>query len=381
MLLLLTISCLEPYQPALDHRPIDYLVINGFVNATEGSASVKLSHAVSISDAGAPLPELKATVSIEENSGASFDLTEQDSGRYRAQGLTIKKDAFYTLLVRTKSGKKYLSEPILILDTPPIDSLSFSISNDGNGLTILVDTHDPFGKTRFYAWDYIETYEYRTPFYSGYKRVNKIPVPRKADELIDRCWRTLPSTTILTSSSKGLREDIIHHFRLTTIPKNSQKITVRYSILVKQMALSESEFEYLEQLRKTTENLGSLFGIQPSVVVGNIHQADDPTASVLGYFGGAQVTEKRFFIGQLDMPEDFRIPFDTEGCVADTTCNPTAPPPSLSICVPVEELAPTHEILYDIRNMSGDIIGYVWSLARCADCRLKGGVARKPDFW
>jgi hypothetical protein len=57
------------------------------------------------------------------------------------------------------------------------------------------------------------------------------------------------------------------------------------------MAISETEYDYLGQLRKTTEDLGGIFGTMPTSVTGNIHQLGDAQAPVLGYFSGAEIRE------------------------------------------------------------------------------------------
>src|SRR6478609_7370189 len=125
--------------------------------------------------------------------------------------------------------------------------------------------------------------------------INRMLKYRKQEEQIYACWRTEPSPTISIGTSSGLTEGIINRHVLTYLPRESQKISVRYSILVSQIAISKAEFDYLGQLKNTTEGLGSIFGTMPTSVTGNIHQVSDAQTPVLGYFSGAAITEKRFF--------------------------------------------------------------------------------------
>ncbi|MEK6782310.1 MAG: hypothetical protein AABY93_11415 [Bacteroidota bacterium] len=49
-LFLLVLSCIEPYDPYVDQETPNMLVVDGFVNATDHSATVRLSRTQPISD-------------------------------------------------------------------------------------------------------------------------------------------------------------------------------------------------------------------------------------------------------------------------------------------------------------------------------------------
>jgi Domain of unknown function (DUF4249) len=375
---LLVLSCIEPYDPPVEQRVLDILVVEGFMNATDRTASVRLSHTLTISDSNKPIPELNANVSVRSSHGASYLLSELDSGQYLARDLIIDKNSLYTLHIKTKSGIEYVSDTIRVKETPPIDSLNFGISNDERSLTVRVNTHDPKGKARYYAWDYIETYQYHAVFFSGFTYINQKPNYRKPEESIYTCWHTLPSTSIVIGSSSGLGEDIIHQYPIVFLPKESSKISARYSILVKQRAISAEEYNYLSVLRKTTENLGSLFDTMPARVTGNIHQENDASATVLGFFSSAEVSEKRFFIERDQLPEEFKILQPKQGCVLTDTC-PAPPPPFTGSCIPIGDLSHNAILIYKIEDMGG--LFYQYTTPECGDCRKQGGTTKRPDFW
>jgi hypothetical protein len=376
-ILILSLSCVEPYDIPTDPAIQDILVVDGFMNATERIATITLSHVQHVEDSGAPTPETNARVSIESLTGEVYNLPEVTAGVYIADDLTIDTKEQYTLHVSTMNGKQYISETIRVYDTPAIDSLYVGVSNDGEGVNILLNTRD--GKTRYYAWDYVETYEYNAPFYSGYKfDLNHIPINRGPDDLIYRCWRTIASSSITIGSSVRLAEDIIHAFPITTIPKGSRKTSVRYSILLKQRTIGELEYNYLYQLRKNLENIGGLFGVSPGTVTGNMREVNGSSV-VLGYFSGAEVKEKRFFVRHEQLPDYLRVQPSREGCQVETTCFSNEPP-MLAACSAIENVSESSIL---VSQVSGGAAGFAftYTTSKCGDCRDHGGITQAPDFW
>ncbi len=377
------LGCIEPYEPKIKQDVVNILVVEGFMNATDETASVKLSQTLTISDPGEPTPESHANVSIQSSLGDSYLLTEQDSGLYVAKDILIDKSAFYTLHITTQDGIAYASDTIRAKGTPAIDSLNFGVSSDERNLTVQVSTHDPTNTSRYYAWDYVETYQYHAAFYSGYVYRDGKLLHRLPEEDIYTCWRSVPSTNITIATSSGLGEDVINHHSIAYVPKESPKISIRYSILVKQRAISAAEYDYLTVLRKTTESLGGIFGTTPATIIGNIHRVDDESFPVLGYFSGGEVTQKRFFIERNQLPENFRVPTDRGGCTLEQTCD-LLPSPSQGPqqCVPLEVIIYNSIIISDV-SLPGALgpSAYYYTTQECGDCRKHGGVTKRPEFW
>lgn len=370
-------ACLEPYQPPAILGDVDVLVVDGFLNSTDGSATVRLSHANALSSQNKIKPESNATVSIHTEGGTFLTLTEQDSGMYTAAGLNIDPAAKYQLSVRTIDQNEYFSDYVEIKQSPAIDSITWEAKEDG--LNILVNAHDAMGSTQYYRWDYVETWEYHAPVLSQFKLVNKQPVYRDPAELIYTCWRTVPSTKISIASTVRLAEDVIYNYPIVFLQMGSSKISVKYSILVKQRAISKNEFAFLEQLQKTTESLGGLFDPQPSQVTGNIHNITNPSDPVLGYFSAGSVNEERFFLNFYDLPDHLNK-FPRPGCQVDTVCLVRSMPPPYQCSLAVADLSGTELIGHAL--YSGPFLnGYTLTNAVCADCRAQGGTLTKPAFW
>ena len=358
-------ACVDPYQPPFTNEITNILVVDGFINASDQSATVKITRAVRLSDAKAPSPEKKAIVSIEEKGGAVTSLAENGNGIYSKKGIGLNSSKNYRLTITAADGKKYTSDFITLQQTPPIDGVRWETSPDG--VNIYVNTHDPSGTKPFYRWNFEETWQYNSVFDSSVKLINGTVVVRSIDEQLFDCWKTVPSSDILVSSTVRLKETTIHDFPITFIPKGSQKLMKRYSVMVNQFSISKEAYDYWQQLRKTTTNLGGLFDPLPSQVTGNVHSESDPLESVLGFFSGGSVSSKRIFISLNDLPPALRIPRSIGDCGIDS----------------VLDVRKVEGVAFLLISPYGTPfpVGYLYSSGGCVDCRKQGGTTTRPDFW
>ncbi|MBI3221044.1 MAG: DUF4249 domain-containing protein [Bacteroidetes bacterium] len=370
LLLVISYSCLEPYPPPTIDGGTSYLVVDGFLDSKTGSANVKLSRIIPLSSTDVAPAEASAIVKIERNDGTSFTLSERGAGNYEAKNILVDPSKKYRLYIKTNADEEFQSDFLSSKATPAIDSVTWKVYNNLEGVSVLVHTHDATNATRYYFWSYEETYEFDADYFSGLKlsggTVNAIPL---ADQTYT-CWRTLSSQQILVGSSSRLSVDAIANFPITIIPKRSQKLFKKYSILVRQRALSIDAYTFWENLKKTSEGLGSLFDPQPGKVVGNIYNVTNPSNPVLGYFDISEVTEKRLFISYSDLPDALQLSKPSSSCYIDT--------------VFIAELprfeGNTNSIVGSVQ-IGGDIIGYLFAPPYCSDCRYSQGTTQKPSFW
>ncbi len=360
-------GCVDPYEPHFSEGIPTLLIVDGFINSSNQSASVRLTRSVALSDSNVPAPDNNASVVMEEQGGTQRTLSNQGSGNYASQGLKLNPSGKYRLVITTFQGKRYTSDFIdLQVATPPIDSLQWK-TVDG-GVNIYLDSHDPSGMNRYYRWNFVETWHYTSSYDSEIKLADGQVVARDINDHIYNCWKSTSSTVILIRSTVRLSTAIINDFLITIIPKESIKLKKRYSILVNQYSISEEACNYWQQLQKTTENLGGLFDPLPSQVKGNLHSESDPKETVLGYFSGGAVTSKRIFISINDLPVEFRAPGHTEECI--------------EFSIPKKDVALLNGVAYLlIRPLDPPFNSYTYSFKDCVDCREKGGTNIKPDFW
>ena len=252
-----------------------------------------LSRVQELSLAGSLLPEWNAVVMIESEDGLTFPLLEDGFGKYSSGHLTLPFYKNYRLNITTADGNKYLTDFVVAKKTQPIDSLEWSQNSDVN---IYVNTHDPLDSTKYYRWDYIETWNYMSNVQSPWGVENRMIFLKDSLTQTDSCWRTRLSTDIITANSLALSEDLISHFMVATVPVNTEKISDRYSILVRQYALTKEAYQFFETLKKNTEQTGSLFDPQPSQLPSNLHCITHPEEKVVGFVYATSVTEGRIFI-------------------------------------------------------------------------------------
>ncbi|MBC7849869.1 MAG: DUF4249 domain-containing protein, partial [Chitinophagaceae bacterium] len=288
-------GCREEYLPPAIATKNNFLVVEGFINSGNDSTIIKLSRTKNLSDTTFEIPELNATVIIRGKSGSIFNLPHQGAGRYASAPLALNSTDEYQLKINTAGGSSYESDYVKVKQTPEIDSISWKQDRDA---TIFVSTHDATNSTRFYRWEFIETWEYHSYYDSnlGYDYVANQLFYLDSSQLRTVCFLSARSTDVYLSTSKNLSDDVIENFPLSEIPNGSDKIGVRYSILVKQYAMSQTAFQYWQQIRKNAKELGSIFGTQPAELIGNLHSITNPNEPVIGYMSASSVSEKRIFI-------------------------------------------------------------------------------------
>ncbi|TXK48604.1 DUF4249 domain-containing protein [Pontibacter qinzhouensis] len=365
LLFLFLSSCEEPYMPKEIVAPNRFLVVTGFIN-TNGATRINLSRTQNLSDASAPLAETGATVWVEGEGGGTFTLEETTAGTYEHSGFDVSSFRQCRLRIRLRN-KEYASEYISIKQTPPIDSLTWRA--DATGLDILVNTHDPQNQTRYYRWEYDDAWEYLSQFYADLEYVDgQVRARDQNSPEIYRCFQFGKSTDIKLGNTIKLSEDRVHEALLLRLPSNSVRLRSRYSMLVRQYALTKEEFEYYDILKRNTENLGTLFDPLPSQLTGNIKSLSDPTEIVIGYIGAHSVQEMRLFISAPELPGRWRRP--PSGCVLDTIGVSEVPFfLDRGVNLPVAEFVEF-----------GRVSGYTIADAPCVDCRFYGTNVR-PSYW
>jgi hypothetical protein len=359
-------GCIEPYDPPLDDSNIDLLVVNGFLDASAGTATIALSRTQPVKSTEKSPPETGAYVYIEDDMGMLYPLSERMPGNYYGVVSGNDTDTRYRLVIETGNGREYVSGFIAIVETPPLDSISYSITNDG--VQFEVNTHDPTNVSRHYRWKYVETYEYHSPFTSNYMFTETEIVERPPDQAINVCWKTNASTNIIVGSNQHLKESVTSKVQVAFVPKGSIKLTVKYSLLVQQQALTPEEYNYWLNLQKSTEQLGGLFDPLPSEVTGNIKSTTSPAEKVLGYFGGGIVRELRRTVRQEQLPREV-VGYNGNYCVLDTLLLEDIPNVSRATLF----IGEAHNAVF--------LIGYTSSTANCIDCRVSGGTTEMPAFW
>jgi hypothetical protein len=360
------ISCRDPYEPTLVSRNANFLVVEGYIAGDNKTTNIRLSRLNNYEEK-AFKAELGAIVTLEGQDNSLQRLNDVNrSGNYTAI-LNIATDNKYRLRIKTSNGKEYLSDPLEVIVTPEIEDL-FWKQND-NGITIMVNTRDPKNETKYYRWEYEETWTIRARYFSAWEYKNGRLVERMMDAWFPtECYNDFKSTNIVLASTAHLAEDNLRNQPILDISTSTPRLNIKYSILVKQYGLNRKAFQFWQNIQKNTENMGSIFDPQPTQLPSNIKCITDPSEMVVGFISAGHYKEKRIFISRSDLPA-MRISTGFENCLIDTvdlTRTSLDAVFGAGFIVPIE-----HD----------PIIGLITSSSlECADCSRRGSPVR-PPFW
>ena len=276
LMILGSLNCKEVYQPPATQNNPNLLVIDGIIISGIDSSVITLSRTRGLSSLEPSEKVLGAQVSVVGETGVEYGLSDEFNGRYISYGLSLDTSQLYQLKILTPDGNEFRSELSHVRTSPPIDSVYWG-PDSANNVHIYLNTHDPTNNTRYYRWEYVETWEYHSAYQSFLQLVNDIPVFRPLNEQVYRCYKTQASSTIDVTNTSRLSSDIVNKFEINSVPDGSEKISEEYSSLVKQYAITAEAFNFWQNLKKNTEQLGSLFDLQPFTELGNIHCVNDLT--------------------------------------------------------------------------------------------------------
>jgi hypothetical protein len=375
-LLLSLFGCRKPFDPETIKGFSSALIVEGVINPT-GVTRIYLSRTLDLDDKVSVKPELKAIVQVVSENNTVQSLAEGANGLYSLAQLSLNSSQKYRLKVKTSDGREYQSDLLTVRNTPPIDS--FEWVREPNGVGIYISTHDNQNGTKYYQWDFEENWELRSKDEAMYTAVNAVTgggvrvVARDPKEvpLMFTCYKFQRSTNIDIVSTAKLSADVVAKHPIVFIPNGSEKLDVRYSILIRQYAITFEAFEYLSMMKRNSEQLGSFFDAQPTELIGNIRNINDPKDVAIGFVTIAPVLEKRIFITKADVPGwTFRL-----NCLDIVVKNH---PDSLA-----RYFGPGNSSIpqYPGTNSQGAVEQWNGTSAACMDCRIRGGNNDKPSFW
>lgn len=360
-------------------------------------------------------PEQNAIVEVNTSIGERILFTESEPGIYEApENFSAEQGIGYTLNITTADGENYASTEMSIVGSSTIDAVyaERAVSDSGvEGMGIFVDTSDPNSESSLYRYTFEETYKIIAPNWRPFEfeiireetevifdsngDVSSILYPdvrlveRAREEQV--CFKTNPSQDILLLDTSGLQGGLAKRNQVRFINSNNPILSHRYSILVRQMAVSFESFQFYENLRNFTQG-GLVFSqIQPGPLEGNITNESGQN-KVIGFFDVSSVSNQRMYFNYEDFYPDAPLPpyFGTVTCdrfLAPILGNPErdgpSPPPNEQCPEPLVSRIKLGlvEWLASNDDEPGVCEGpYQVTPTICGDCNIVGSNV-VPEFW
>ncbi|MBX2901073.1 MAG: DUF4249 domain-containing protein [Cyclobacteriaceae bacterium] len=372
-LFLLAISilgCVDPYNPKEITESESILVVDGFVN-TSGPSKITLSRSQNLNNSSQTIYEIGAEVYIEDQLGNKISFLGDNFGNYTLASQPFTSSA-YRLKIRLSNQKEYVSDFVPKLVSPQIAEITWGLTETSDVELKVSTGGGQANEPGFYRWTFDETWEYLTPYYSSLIFNPDTRSPEIRTNNITNCWRKAASTGVAIESTTRFSQNQVSDFVIATFKLNSERFKVKYSVLVKQQSLTNEAFNYWKQVKRSNEDLGTIFGPLPSEIISNIKSVSNGSEPVVGFFSISSITTKRIFIANRELPAAALYETPYQNCQL--------------LEIPVQDISNFNSEPYLLVGpvyLGGGpiVIAYSYSSKFCVDCRLSGGTDVKPDYW
>ncbi|AXB56297.1 DUF4249 domain-containing protein [Flavobacterium fluviale] len=310
-------SCAENYALQSDTYE-EALVVEATITNELKTHEIKISKTARLEDTGVQ-NETGATVVVKDNLGTVYPFREQDGVYVSENPFQATPNTIYTLEIRTKDGKVYeSSNETLTTENPILDVVPAVVtdSKEGRGVQIRVTNYDPSNTSKYYRYEYDETYKIIAPVYRQEKLVVK-PEPRTVglepnDPNTRICYSTKSSNEIILTSTTDLQEDRVN-FPVRFISDQNYIISHRYSILVKQYVQSLESYTFRRTMKEISSSGSVLSPKQPGFINGNIKCISHTDQKAIGFFEVSSFSSKRMFFNYADLfPGEMLPPYYTD---------------------------------------------------------------------
>lgn len=373
----LFVSCTEPYIPELkDSGAGKILIVQGYINA-DGNSEYTLGYVAPIfqtTDSSHTLVS-NAQIAIEEENGQVFkDFSYEGKSRYIIHHPSLNLNSKYRLRIKV-TDREYLSDFVPVLVSPEIENFRWK-QNIEEGLRFYMDTHGDSDQI-YYRWEYEETWKFRVPHTSLFLFDGTRVRDRQTEEYYPLyCYASEKSSGIQLYTTETQSENTIKDLNVHFIPLFSEKLGIRYSILVKQYALTKEAFGYWSLVKKNSEEIGDIFGTMPTELTGNIICLSHPQEKVIGMIEAGKIAKKRIFLNNFELP----IPWSYNSiyyarCIL-TPETMVRKQEADAFFADNPNLIPVDETGFD----PGALTHYSYLPPSCLDCRYRGNEI-PPAFW
>jgi len=374
LLCLLVSSCIERYYPDTELNFTPKLVVDGMIATDDGKQEIIISKS-SPTEKPELIPAPGCAVFVEDDQGHRSTFSEsQIKGHYVGflDGLSIVIGGHYRLHVKTPDGKEFVSSYEELMPCPEVDNVYYELQTKqttdpkvtDKGLQFFIDFKGDKNYGRFYRWQLTQTFEYHSTWpldkWLDWDGSHDLKFPDYSNFI---CYKTDKLSEIFVLSTAGFTQNSYPKYKLHFVKDQTQELQHKYSLMVRQYSLTESAYNYWENLRKNNQENVNLFGRQPANVKGNIHNVNDTTDVALGYFGISAVRSKRIIVLPIN-----GLSFDhVYRCKA------------LVITGPIDPDDRPFYFATDEDALGNKYTGQAGP--ECIFCTMLGGTTEKPPYW
>lgn len=364
-------SCIVPFDPDINETQ-DLMVISGVITDKPGLHFVTVTRSVAFDEPWVMKPVSGCGVSVIDNLGEEREYEHVSDGLYAVilDKAFLKLNKSYRVKVISPVGSIYLSELDTLLACPPIESVYFEedtkrFDYDGEtypGIQFYTDLKPLKKGAQSFRWLVDETWEYKVPYVANRIWEDKRLILFPGSDF-STCYKKQKVESLFFATTRNQVEEVLYRNPLHFVSNRSNRLSIKYSVLIEQQSLSNTAYDYWSRLRSSINDTVSLYDTQPLNVAGNIFNETNPQEQVLGLFYASQVQKKRIFV-----ENRFSFQVGTPSC---------------------ELTYITRDSLQLIRFgriyliVSGQLNNgpIETGPGACFNCLELGGVLEKPDYW
>ncbi len=296
LILLVFSNCKDPYTIKVNGSSGN-MTLNGVITDDAGPQYLKLG--ISTGTKKSPDPLVGALLSISDETGAKENLKDLGNGQYQLDQLSVKgrKTGTYTLDIILPDGRHYVSSAEKMSSPQATDSAYYQyiteqiVSSEGilvnnDNVKVYLNTNLPKETEAAYLrWAIDEVYciipscSPRAlacpPYCYIYQEVSKFNL------------QVIKTTDYQTSALR----DILLQTRGVDFT-----FMVRHYFNISQYSMNKNTFDYWKKVQLLTERSGSIFDTPAASVPGNIHNVNDPSEIVYGYFEASARKLTRIYV-------------------------------------------------------------------------------------
>lgn len=372
------------------------LVVEGTITNEVKNQVIRVSQVYQLDETG-PKIEKGANVFITDDKGNEYQFEEKDTVYTSLTPFRAEPGVKYQLKIKTAAGKNYTSDEQVLTTETKIDNITATVEtvNTQRGVQINVNSFDPTNTSKYYRYEFTETYKIIAPMWDSRQTVlvdipaippdpaNGFPgsdakegilvIPRTRET--KTCFSTKKSEDIILNTTNSLSDDRVH-FPVRFISDQNYIISHRYTIFVKQYVQNLAAYTYYKTLRDLSTSGSILSPKQPGFFYGNIKSVENPTEKVIGFFEVSSVSSERIYFNYADLfPNEPLPPYYESDCKQRQFLDCTGDPPCNGI--QLHSAIRGNSLVHYTSSFAGD---YFMVKTACGDCTsFSSNIV--PPFW